>query len=92
MSNEITTSARVTATQETLFYGDVPLSMGVELDVRYLTVREILSLETGSVIRMNRSAGENIDIYAGDTLIGYGEIVLIESTLGVRITDFRGED
>jgi len=61
----------------------------IELDRRIMTTREILRLEQGSVIETVRSAGENIDIYIGGVLCGSGEIVVIESTLGVRITDFR---
>jgi len=41
---------------------------------------------------MSRSAGENIDIWVGGALIGYGEIVIIEDTMGVRITDFNIEE
>ena len=52
-------------------------------------VREVLQLSEGSVINTARSAGENIDIYIGGMLGGYGEIVVIENALGVRITDFR---
>jgi len=44
------------------------------------------------VIRMTRSAGENIDILVGGTLIGFGEIVIIEDAVGVRITDFNREE
>jgi flagellar motor switch protein FliN/FliY len=54
-------------------------------------VRQILELEPGSLIGMKRSAGENIDLYVGGTLIGCGEIVVVENSLGVRITDFRAE-
>ncbi len=43
----------------------------------------------GSVVWLTRSAGENMDIYVGGTLLGSGEIVMIESTFGVRITDFN---
>jgi flagellar motor switch protein FliN/FliY len=48
----------------------------------------VLDLEEGSVIRTGRSAGENIDLYIGGARFGSGEIVVIENTLGVRITDF----
>jgi flagellar motor switch protein FliN/FliY len=41
---------------------------------------------------MNRSAGENIDILVGGSLIGFGEIVIIEDMMGVRITDFQGDE
>ena len=68
---------------------DIPIEIVVELDRKILTVREILSLAPGSVLKMGRSAGENIDILAGDALVAFGEIVIIESTMGVRITDFN---
>jgi flagellar motor switch protein FliN/FliY len=69
--------------------GDIPVEIEIELDRRIMTAREILRFEQGSVIETVRSAGENIDIYIGGVLCGSGEIVVIESTLGVRITDFR---
>ena len=67
---------------------DVPLEITVELDRRFLKIRDILDLQEGSVIEMTRSAGENIDIYVGKKLVASGEIVIIENTMGVRITDF----
>lgn len=72
--------------------GDVPLEIVVELDRKVMTVRDILSLTQGSVIKMNRSAGENIDVLAGNAVFAFGEIVIIESTMGVRITDFNTEE
>jgi flagellar motor switch protein FliN/FliY len=51
-----------------------------------------VDVEAESVIRIARSAGDNIDILVGATLIGFGEIVIIEDTVGVRITDFRQEE
>jgi len=80
------------ALNEVTRFADVPIEVEVELDRRVLSVREILDLEEGSVIGMTRSAGENIDLYVGGKLVGYGEIVLIESRIGVRITDFNIED
>jgi flagellar motor switch protein FliN/FliY len=71
--------------------GDVPVDIEVELDRRVMTAREILQLEEGFVISTSRSAGENIDIYIGGVLCGSGEIVVIENSLGVRITDFRDD-
>jgi flagellar motor switch protein FliN/FliY len=71
--------------------GDIPIEIEVELDRRVMTTREVLQLEEGSVLSTMRSAGENIDIYIGGVLCGSGEIVVIESTLGVRITDFRDD-
>ena len=70
---------------------DVPVEIDVEMDRRILTMRELLALEEGNLIRTNRSAGENIDIYIGGALVGFGEIVVIENIIGVRITDFKEE-
>jgi flagellar motor switch protein FliN len=81
----------MTPQEEIAPLGEVPVEIEVELDRRVMTAREVLDLETGTVIPTVRSAGENIDIYIGGVLCGSGEIVVIESTLGVRITDFRDE-
>lgn len=71
---------------------DVLLDVEVELDRKVVTVQEILDLDKGTVLKMTRSAGENIDIFAGGTLIAFGEIVLVEDTVAVRITDFNIEE
>jgi flagellar motor switch protein FliN/FliY len=73
-------------------FNDIPLKVDVELDRKTLTVLDLLNLDVGSVIKMTRSAGENIDIHIGGALVGFGEIVIIEDMMGVRITDFNGED
>jgi flagellar motor switch protein FliN/FliY len=71
---------------------DVPVEVEVELGRRIMTIAQILDLHADSVIRIARSAGDNIDILVGGTLIGYGEIVIIEDAVGVRITDFSLEE
>ncbi|MBX5496179.1 MAG: FliM/FliN family flagellar motor switch protein [Bryobacteraceae bacterium] len=71
---------------------DVRIDVEVELDRKKMTIRELLDLEAGAVIKMTRSAGENIDIIIGGTLVGFGEIVVIEDAMGVRITDFNVEE
>ena len=71
--------------------GEVPVDIEIELDRLVMTTREVLRLEEGSIIGTTRSAGENIDIYLGGVLCGSGEVVVIENTLGVRITDFRDD-
>jgi flagellar motor switch protein FliN/FliY len=82
----------MTAENQISLLADIPLDISVELDQRILTLREVLELETGSVIGMRRSAGENIDILIGGVVVAFGEIVIIENTMGVRITDFNTED
>ncbi len=71
---------------------DVPIDVEVELGRRVMTIAKILDLGPDSVIRMARSAGDNIDILVGGALVGYGEIVIIEDAVGVRITDFSLEE
>lgn len=71
---------------------DVSLALEVELDRKVMKVRDILRLRKGSLIRLTRSAGENIDIRIGTTVLGFGEIVVIEDRMGVRITDLATEE
>ena len=73
-------------------FTDLQLDVEVQLDRKSLTLRQILEIDTNSVIKLPRSAGENIDILIGGAQICHGEIVIIEDTVGIRITDFREED
>ncbi|MGI8742871.1 MAG: FliM/FliN family flagellar motor switch protein [Bryobacteraceae bacterium] len=82
----------MTPLEEIAHLADVPVEVEVELGRKIMTISEILRLERDNVIGMPRSAGENIDILVGGALIGYGEIVIIEDTVGVRITDFSTEE
>lgn len=78
----------MSALQEIAHLADVPIDIEVQLDRRMMTMREILKLGVGSNIRLNRSAGENVDLYVGQLLAAVGEIVWVENSVGVRITDF----
>lgn len=80
-----------TAFERIAHIAEVPVPIEVELDRKVLSVRAILGLGAGSVLKMGRSAGENIDIRVGGVLMGFGEIVILEDSIGVRITDFCGE-
>jgi flagellar motor switch protein FliN len=71
---------------------DVFLEIRVELDRKIVPAREILELDRGTILKMTRSAGENIDIFVGGSLVAFGEIVLVEDTVAVRITDFNIEE
>ena len=72
-------------------FADIPIDVEVELDRKPMTLGEILDLNAGSVVKLTRSAGENLDLLISGTLVGYGEIVIIEDIMGVRITGFWGE-
>ena len=82
----------MTPLQEIADLADVTVDVEVELGRKIMTIAQILQLGSDSVVRMGRSAGDNIDILVGGTLVGYGEIVIIEDAVGVRITDFSLEE
>jgi len=82
----------MTPLQEISSLADIPIQVEVELGRRIMTISQILELGPDSVIRMQRSAGDNIDILVGGALLGCGEIVIIEDAVGVRITDFGREE
>lgn len=67
------------------------MDVEAELDRKTLTMSQILDLEAGSIIKLKRSAGENIDLLIGGSLVAFGEIVVLQEMMGIRITDFRPE-
>jgi flagellar motor switch protein FliN/FliY len=66
---------------------DVPLQVTVELGRTRKLIREILDLTPGSVMELDKLAGEPVDILANGKLIAKGEVVVIDENFGVRITD-----
>lgn len=77
--------------QEVEGCSDLFLDVEVQLDRKPMTLRQILELGKGAVIKLPRSAGENVDVLVGGMPVCYGEIVIIDDTVRVRITDFREE-
>jgi flagellar motor switch/type III secretory pathway protein FliN len=69
---------------------DIPLELRAELDRRTISFRELIELESGSVISLARPAGENIDLYAGEVLIGSGEILVLDGIMTLRLADLLG--
>jgi flagellar motor switch protein FliN/FliY len=66
---------------------DIVLQVKVELGQTRMTLREILDLKTGSVIELNRLAGESVDILINERKIAKGEVVVVDDKFGVRITE-----
>jgi flagellar motor switch protein FliN len=69
--------------------GNIMIEVRAELDRTTFTVSELLSLERGSLLEFSRSTGENIDIYAGEVLLGWGEVLLMDGSMAVRLADLR---
>lgn len=65
---------------------DLSLPISIELGRTAMTVQDILRLGRGSVIQLERLAGEPIDVYVGDRRFAEGEVVLLGETFGVRVT------
>jgi flagellar motor switch protein FliN len=66
---------------------DVPLSITVELGRTRMTIQELLSLGPGSVVELDKTAGEPLDIVVNDRLVARGEAVVVNDKFGIRITD-----
>ena len=67
----------------------VPLEVEAVLDARFMTVAEVLQLEPGSLIRLNRTAGENVEIRVGGLWVADGDILAVENKMCVRLTALR---
>lgn len=66
---------------------DIPLRVTVELGRTKMMVRELLTLGQGSVIELNKLAGEPMEILVNDKLVAKGEAVVVNEKFGVRLTD-----
>ena len=69
------------------FLLDVPLAISAELGRTKMIIYELLQLSQGSVIELNKLAGEPLDVRVNDKLIARGEAVVVNEKFGVRITD-----
>ncbi|MCX8062864.1 MAG: flagellar motor switch protein FliN [Anaerolineales bacterium] len=66
---------------------DVILQLTVELGRTELTVRQVLDLQKGSVVELDRIAGDAVDVFVNDHMIAKGEVVVVDDKFGVRITE-----
>ncbi len=66
---------------------DVPVSLSLEVGRARIPIRNLLQLNQGSVVELERGAGEPLDVYVNGTLIAQGEVVVVNDRFGVRLTD-----
>lgn len=69
------------------FILDIPLELSVELGKTKMLVNDLLQLGQGSIIELNKLAGEPLEIYINRKLVARGEVVVINEKFGVRLTD-----
>lgn len=66
---------------------DIPVSIAMEVGSTSITIRNLLQLNQGSVIELDRLAGEPLDVLVNGTLIAHGEVVVVNEKFGIRMTD-----
>jgi len=66
---------------------DIPVILSVEIGRTRQTIRNLLQLNQGSVVELDRLAGEPMDVLVNGTLIAHGEIVVVNEKFGIRLTD-----
>jgi len=66
---------------------DVPLEIRVEMGSAKIMIRDLLQLGQGSVVELEKMAGEPMDLFIGDKLVAKGEVVVVNDKFGIRLTD-----
>ncbi len=66
---------------------DIPVTVSMEVGNTEITIRNLLQLNKGSVIELDRMAGEPLDVLVNGTLIAHGEVVVVNEKFGIRLTD-----
>ena len=66
---------------------DIPVTISMEVGGTAITIRNLLQLNQGSVVELDRLAGEPLDVLVNGTLIAHGEVVVVNEKFGIRMTD-----
>ena len=69
---------------------DVKVEVTVQLGSCQLPMREVLALAPGAIIQLNQHASDPVGLYVNDKLIAYGEVVVVEDSFGIKITELVG--
>lgn len=66
---------------------DIPVTIALEIGRTRISIRNLLQLNQGSVVELDRLAGEPLDVLVNGTLIAHGEVVMVNEKFGIRLTD-----
>lgn len=66
---------------------DIPVTISMEVGRSQISIRNLLQLNQGSVVELDRIAGESLDVMVNGTLIAHGEVVVVNDKFGIRLTD-----
>ena len=85
----------MSATAENLqsleFLLDVPIKLTVELGSCQISMRDLLQLNVGSVVQLDKSANASVDLYVNQKLVARGEVVVVEENFGIKITEIMSK-
>jgi flagellar motor switch protein FliN/FliY len=82
-----TATAAPSGSQNLDFLLDIPLDVTVELGRTTMIINKMLQLTQGSVVELDKAAGEPVEIFVNDKLLGKGEVIVVNERFGVRITE-----
>jgi flagellar motor switch protein FliN/FliY len=66
---------------------EVPVTLSMEVGRTRIPIRNLLQLNQGSVVELDRAAGELLDVFVNGTLVAHGEVVVVNDKFGIRLTD-----
>src|ERR1700753_2607618 len=66
---------------------DIPVTLSIEVGRSRISIRNLLQLNQGSVVELDRGTGEALDVFVNGTLIAHGEVVVVNEKFGIRLTD-----
>jgi len=66
---------------------DVPVTLSMEVGRTRIPIRNLLQLNQGSVVELDRAAGEPLDVFVNGTLVAHGEVVVVNEKFGIRLMD-----
>jgi len=92
---EVAEIDELTATEDSFTSGDtkldvildIPVTIAMEIGRTKISIRNLLQLNQGSVVELDRLAGEPMDVLVNNTLVAHGEVVVVNEKFGIRLTD-----
>ena len=72
--------------------GNINVRLSIRLGASGMLVKDVLQLRNGSVVELDKLAGEQVDLYINDVFFAKGEVLVIGDTLGIRITEIAGQE
>ena len=85
--NQAQASPAISENKELGFLLDIPLQVSVEIGRSRILIKDLLQMQEGSIIELDKLSGEPLDLYVNSRLIARGEAVLVKDKYGIRLTD-----